>query len=68
VEGENNMKLQDILKNTSFEEISFNKTEKTAIEKAIVMKQSKGANVPHIQCLIRKKEVKAYPEEIIRQL
>jgi type I restriction enzyme M protein len=60
--------LQDVLKNTSFDDVLFADEEKSAINGALVMKQSRGAGVPYIQCLIRKKEIKATPEEIIRQL
>jgi len=59
---------QDILNKTAYADILFSETEKTAINNAIVIKQSRGVDVPYIQCQIRKKEIKATPEELIRQL
>jgi len=62
------MKLQDILKNTNYDDVLFTEEEKAAIENGLTLKNARGAGVPYIQCLIRKKEIKAAPEEIIRQL
>jgi type I restriction enzyme M protein len=62
------MNSQDILNKTAYADILFTETEKTAINNAIVIKKSRGADVPYIQCQIRKKEIKATPEELIRQL
>jgi len=62
------MNSQDILNNTAYADILFTETEKTAINNAIVIKKSRGIDVPYIQCQIRKKEIKATPEELIRQL
>jgi type I restriction enzyme M protein len=62
------MKLKDILKNTSYDDVLFTEEEKTAIENSIVVKKPKDAGVPYIQCFIRKKEIKVTPEEVIRQL
>jgi len=59
---------QDILNKTAYADILFSETEKTAINNALVIKQSRGSDVPYIQCMIRKKEIKATPEELIRQL
>jgi len=66
--GGNSMNSQDILNNTAYADILFTETEKTAINNAIVIKQSRGADVPYIQCQIRQKEIKVTPEELIRQL
>jgi len=62
------MNSQDILNKTAYADILFTEKEKTAINNALFMKQSRGSDVPYIQCLIRKKEIKATPEELIRQL
>ena len=68
MEGKNIMNSQDILNKTDYAEILFTEAEKTAINKKLVIKQSRGADVPYIQCLIRKKEIKVTPEELVRQL
>jgi type I restriction enzyme M protein len=62
------MNLQDVLNKTAYADILFTEAEKKAVNKALVIKQSRGTDVPYIQCLIRKKEIKATPEELIRQL
>jgi len=67
-EGENSMNLQDILNKTAYADILFTEAEKTAINNVLLNKQSRGMDVPYIQCIIRKKEIKATPEELIRQL
>jgi len=62
------MNSQDILNKTDYADKFFAETEKRAINNALVIKQSRGADVPYIQCLIRKKEIKVTPEELVRQL
>jgi type I restriction enzyme M protein len=62
------MNSQDILNKTSYADILFTETEKKVINDALVIKQSRGASFPYIQCLIRKKEIKVTPEELVRQL
>jgi type I restriction enzyme M protein len=67
-QGVNNMNSQDILNKTDYADILFTEAEKAAINKKLIKKQSRGADVPYIQCLIRKKEIKVTPEELVRQL
>jgi type I restriction enzyme M protein len=62
------MDSQDILNKTAYADILFTEKEKSAINNTLFVKQSRGADVPYIQCQIRKKEIKATLEEIIRQL
>jgi len=62
------MKSNDILSRTDYADILFTEEEKEAINKELVTKQSRGVNTPYIQCLIRKKEIKVTPEELVRQL
>jgi type I restriction enzyme M protein len=57
-----------ILNKTAYADVLFSDTEKAAINKMLVTKQSRGASAHYIQCLIRKKEIKVTPEELIRQL
>ena len=62
------MKLNDIFKNTSYDDTLFSDEAITAIESAIFMKTVKGVEVPYIKCLVREKEIKLTPEETVRQL
>jgi type I restriction enzyme M protein len=62
------MNSQEILNKTAYDDVLFTDTEKSAINKILVIKQSRGVSVPYIQCLVRKKEIKVTPEELIRQL
>lgn len=62
------IKLNEYLKNTSYNNKLFTKEAVIFIESAIFKKKIKDVDVPYITCLIRKKEIKITPEEIIRQL
>lgn len=62
------MKLNDIFKNTSYDDTLFSEDSITTIESAIFMKQAKGVETPYIKCLMREKEIKLTPEEAVRQL
>lgn len=62
------MKLNDIFKNTSYDDTLFSEDSITTIESAIFMKQAKGVETPYIKCLVREKEIKLTPEEAVRQL
>lgn len=63
------MKLSELLKDTNYELSQFSFDEIKRLENKIIMKvDSKGKKVPFVVCLIRKKEIKLTPEEIVRQL
>lgn len=62
------MKLNDIFKNTSYDDTLFPEDEIVAVESAIFMKPIKGVETPYIKCLVREKEIKLTPEEAVRQL
>lgn len=62
------MKLNDIFKNTSYDDTLFSEDSITTIESAIFMKQVKGVETSYIKCLVREKEIKLTPEEAVRQL
>ncbi|HDL5234684.1 TPA: N-6 DNA methylase, partial [Mannheimia haemolytica] len=38
------------------------------LEESIFLKSGKNGDIPHIQCLVRKKDIKLTPEEAVRQL
>lgn len=62
------MKLNDIFKNTSYDDTLFSEDEIVAVESAIFIKPVKGVETPYIKCLVREKEIKLTPEEAVRQL
>lgn len=65
---EEKMLISEILKDTNYKLNQFTEKEIKALEKNIFLKQVKQAQVPYITCLIRKKEIKLTPEEVVRQL
>lgn len=65
---EEKMLISEILKDTNYKLNQFTEKEIKALEKNIFLKQVKQVQVPYITCLIRKKEIKLTPEEVVRQL
>ncbi len=62
------MRLNDIFKNTSYDDTLFSEDAIVAVESSIFMKTVKGVETPYIKCLVREKEIKLTPEEAVRQL
>lgn len=62
------MKLNDLFKNTNYDDTLFSKKAILSIEKRIVFKKIQENEIPYIECLLRKKEIKLTPEEAVRQL
>jgi type I restriction enzyme M protein len=62
------MKLADILKDSNYKLSQFTETEIVQLEKTIALKTVKNSEVPYTICLVRQKEIKVTPEEVIRQL
>ena len=62
------MKLIDIIKGSEYDLSLFSQKKITNLESRIVLRESKGNSVPFVNCLVRKKEIKLTPEEIVRQL
>lgn len=62
------MNLNELFKNTSYDDTLFSTDTIASIETAVFMKPIKGVEVPYIKCLIRGKEIKLTPEEAVRQL
>ena len=61
--------LQDILHDSNYQQSLFNSVQIAEFENRIVVKTDKnGKNIPYIQCLVRKKEIRLTPEEAVRQL
>lgn len=63
------MTLAEILKDSNYKLTQFSLPEQQKLEKRIKERtDSKGNPVPYAECLVRKKEIKLTPEEVIRQL
>ena len=62
------MKLTDILKDSNYKLTQFSEEQIIQLEKNIITKEVRGSIVPHMTCLVRKKEIKLTPEEVVRQL
>lgn len=62
------MKLQEILKDSDYSLDLFSLDSIKKLESKIITKDSKGGPLHYIPCLIRGKDVKLTPEEIVRQL
>ncbi|MCL2074304.1 MAG: N-6 DNA methylase [Marinilabiliaceae bacterium] len=67
--AEKKILLQDILKGTDYQQSQFNLLQIDEFEKRIILKTDiNGKDIPYIQCLVRKKEIRLTPEEAVRQL
>ncbi len=67
------MKLTDILKDSNysleqFSEEGFEYVIPRLESKIFSKPNKKGEEIPHVECLVRKKDIKLTPEEVIRQL
>lgn len=62
------MLVNEIIKNSNYDDTLFSDEIKDQIEKSIFTKQVRNTNLPYIKCLIRDKEIKLTPEEVVRQL
>ncbi|MBS1810935.1 MAG: type I restriction enzyme HsdR N-terminal domain-containing protein [Acidobacteria bacterium] len=62
------MIIQTILRDTNYDLKIFNENEIAAFERLIFAKGSNGKTTYHVKCLVREKEIKLTPEEIVRQL
>ena len=57
------MTLNELFKNTTYDDTLFSVEDKSTIESRIFMKSVRGSEVPYITCAIRDKEIKLTPEE-----
>lgn len=62
------MKLNELFKNTSYDDTLFSFEAIAIIEKGIFTKNVKGKESPYFKCLVREKDIKLTPEEAVRQL
>ncbi|MEW6211532.1 MAG: type I restriction enzyme HsdR N-terminal domain-containing protein, partial [Acidobacteriota bacterium] len=62
------MSIHQILKNTSYHLDLFSESEIEEFEKTIMTRQANGKTTFYVRCLIRDKDIKLKPEEVVRQL
>ncbi len=62
------MTLNELFKNTNYDDTLFSNETKRSIESAIILKSGKRSDVPYITCIQRNKPIRLSPEEAIRQL
>lgn len=62
------MILSDILKDSNYKLTQFSPEQIVMFEKSINIKDIKGKDTAYVNCLVRKKEIKLTPEEVVRQL
>ena len=62
------MKLIDITKGSEYDLSLFTEEKISALEERIVMREGKKGSIPSLPCIVRKKEIKLTPEEVVRQL
>ncbi len=63
-----NMTLSKILRDSNYKLTQFSEEKIKFLEENIFTKEVKGKTVPYIKCLVRKKDIKLTPEEVVRQL
>jgi type I restriction enzyme M protein len=62
------MLLKNIFANTNYGDSLFSAKEITSIEARITTRDVRGKDTPYITCLVRSKEIKLTPDEVVRQL
>ena len=62
------MKLTDITKGSEYDLSLFPDEKITKLESQIVLREGKKGSIPSLSCIVRKKEIKLTPEEVVRQL
>ena len=61
--------IQTLLKDSKYTLAQFNEADIAAFEASSFTKTNKsGVVVPYVKCLVRNKEIKLTPEELVRQL
>ena len=60
--------IQTILKDSDYHLDHFTVDEIETLKQRVFMKTVRGKETPHVNCIIRKKDVQLKPEEIVRQL
>jgi type I restriction enzyme M protein len=62
------MTLTELLKDSAYKLTQFTPAQIQTLENSIIVKQVRDKATPYIVCLVRGKEIKLTPEEVVRQL
>ncbi len=62
------MKLNEMLRGSNYKLTQFKLTQIEKLEEAVFLKEVRGKKEPFVKCLVRRKDIKLTPEEIVRQL
>ncbi|NLA23597.1 MAG: type I restriction enzyme HsdR N-terminal domain-containing protein, partial [Bacteroidales bacterium] len=62
------MRLTEILQDSNYKLTQFSQDKIDKLEDEIFTKESRGKDIPYIECIVRKKEIRLTPEEVVRQL
>lgn len=62
------MTITEILRDSEYKLTQFSIEKINELESKIITSESKGKLTPYFNCLVRKKEIKLTPEEVVRQL
>lgn len=60
--------IADILKDSNYSLTQFEEHEVQSFNDSIIVKEVKGKPASYVKCVVRQKEIKLTPEEIVRQL
>ncbi len=61
-------RLNTLLKDSAYKLTQFSSAQIETLENRIIDKEIRGKVTPHVVCLVRDKEIKLTPEEVVRQL
>jgi len=62
------MYINEVLRDSNYKLTQFSEKQVEELDKQIFTKDVKGKQVPYLTCIIREKDIKLTPEEIVRQL
>jgi len=62
------MRIEEILKDTKYKLTQFKKEYIEELENSIFKKELKSGKAYYVNCLVRNRDIKLTPEEIVRQL
>ena len=62
------MSVQQIIKNSNYNLDLFTSAEIAAFEERIVKRETAGKTSLYVKCLIRERDIRLKPEEVVRQL
>ncbi|MEX2362551.1 MAG: type I restriction enzyme HsdR N-terminal domain-containing protein, partial [Balneolaceae bacterium] len=60
--------ISEILRDSNYKLTQFTNEKIEKLEEGIFVKESRGKSVPYQKCVVRNKDVRLTPEEVVRQL